>query len=47
VILNFLTADVGYALAVSARPGSLADGSLLLKTTDAGVHWTVVPVPNQ
>jgi photosystem II stability/assembly factor-like uncharacterized protein len=47
VTLNFRTADVGYALAVSARPGSLADASLLLKTTDAGIHWTVVPVPNQ
>jgi len=45
--LNFLTADVGYALAISARPGYLANGSLLLKTADAGVLWTVVPVPGQ
>jgi photosystem II stability/assembly factor-like uncharacterized protein len=43
--LNFVSADVGYAVAISARPGYIADASLLLKTTDAGVHWTVVPVP--
>ena len=47
VNLNSLTADVGYALAISARPGYVADASVLLKTTDAGVHWTVVPVPSQ
>lgn len=45
--LNFVTSDIGYALAISPRLGNLAAGSLLLRTSDAGAHWSVVPVPNQ